>query len=190
MGEPLRLKQNWHCPLPKLKPKAGHAQPWYSSVCDCVKPMNKQWQTAEELIQCCRWCHHCCGTAKFKSMDSVGQRRMAELHNGDRRNRKCPQTFGLAWVWFGCRYGIGRWPWNGLACIQEYADLGISTFIFSGYHILEESIHALPSWCFHLPLWNSSKVTQPNFNRPFGEICGKQTTPWWKQKTKVIQESA
>jgi alkanesulfonate monooxygenase len=42
------------------------------------------WQAAEELIQYVDDATIQAAQAKFKSMDSIGQRRMAELHNGDR----------------------------------------------------------------------------------------------------------
>src|SRR5690606_3036740 len=50
-----------------------------------VRETNVQaWAAAEELIQYVDDATIAAAQAKFKSMDSVGQRRMAELHNGDR----------------------------------------------------------------------------------------------------------
>ncbi len=50
-----------------------------------VRETNEQaWAAAEELIQYVDDATIAAAQQKFKQMDSVGQRRMAELHNGDR----------------------------------------------------------------------------------------------------------
>ena len=70
------------------------------------------------------------------------------------------------------------WPGTALvgdpetvaARIQEYADLGIGTFIFSGYPHLEESIRFAELVFPLLPLETRKKLAQPNLTGPFGEI--------------------
>src|SRR5690606_30001147 len=73
--------------------------------------------------------------------DSVGQRRMAALHGGHRdRLVVAPNLWaGVGLVRSGAGTAlVGDAP-TVAARIREYADLGIDTFIFSGYPHLEES---------------------------------------------------
>ena len=61
-------------------------------------------------------------------------------------------------------------PETVAARIQEYADLGIDTFIFSGYPHLEESIRFAELVFPLLPLATREKLAQPHLTGPFGEI--------------------
>lgn len=77
----------------------------------------------------------------FERQDSVGQRRMAELHGGSRDALEISPN-----LWAGV--GLVRWG-AGTALVgdsetvakrmKEYEDLGIETFVLSGYPHLEES---------------------------------------------------
>ncbi len=78
----------------------------------------------------------------YASMDSVGQQRMAALHGG-RRDRL--EVAPNLWAGVGLvRGGAGTALVGDAATvaerIQEYASLGIDTFVLSGYPHLEESI--------------------------------------------------
>ncbi|TXJ18762.1 MAG: FMNH2-dependent alkanesulfonate monooxygenase [Afipia sp.] len=73
--------------------------------------------------------------------DSEGQRRMNELHRGDRRRLRVGPNL---WAGFGLvRGGIGTAlvgsAENVAARLREYADLGIEYFILSGLPHLEEA---------------------------------------------------
>lgn len=73
--------------------------------------------------------------------DSEGQRRMNELHQGDRRRLRVGPNL---WAGFGLvRGGIGTAlvgsPENVAERLKEYADLGIEYFILSGLPHLEEA---------------------------------------------------
>ena len=77
----------------------------------------------------------------FSRHDSVGQRRMVQLHKG-----KCGKLEVSPNLWAGIglvRGGAGTAlvgdPRTIAARIQEYHELGIDTFIFSGYPHLEEA---------------------------------------------------
>lgn len=62
-----------------------------------VRETNEEaWQAANALIQYVDDATIAAAQAKFKAMDSVGQRRMAELHNGDRSKLEVSQIFGQA----------------------------------------------------------------------------------------------
>ena len=158
-----------------------------------VRETNEQaWQAAEELIQYVDDATIAEAQAKFKSMDSVGQRRMAELHNGDRSKLEVSPNLwaGVGLVRGGAGTALVGDPETIAARIQEYADLGISTFIFSGYPHLEESIRFAELVFPLLPLETQTKLAQPNLTGPFGEIVANNYTPDENKKTKVIQEPA
>ncbi|WP_066273177.1 FMNH2-dependent alkanesulfonate monooxygenase [Hydrogenophaga palleronii] len=83
--------------------------------------------------------------AAFAKMDSEGQRRMAALHaGGAKRTRADLEISPNLWAGVGLvRGGAGTAlvgdPLTVAARIQEYADLGLENFIFSGYPHLEEA---------------------------------------------------
>lgn len=78
---------------------------------------------------------------RFAAMDSVGQRRMAELHGG-RRDKLviAPNLWaGVGLVRKGAGTALVGDPKTVAARLREYQDLGIDTFICSGYPHLEEA---------------------------------------------------
>jgi len=81
----------------------------------------------------------------FARMDSEGQRRMAELHaGGKKRTRADLEISPNLWAGVGLvRSGAGTAlvgdPQTVAARIREYADLGLDTFVLSGYPHLEEA---------------------------------------------------
>lgn len=150
-----------------------------------VRETNAQaWQAADELIQYVDDATIAAAQQKFSSMDSVGQRRMAELHNGDRsRLEVSPNLWaGVGLVRGGAGTALVGDPETVAARIQEYADLGISTFIFSGYPHLEEAIRFAELVFPLLPLEIQQKLAQPNLTGPFGEIVANSYTPDESQK--------
>ena len=158
-----------------------------------VRETNEQaWAAAEELIQYVDDATIAAAQAKFKSMDSVGQRRMAELHNGDRSKLEVSPNLwaGVGLVRGGAGTALVGDPETVAARIQEYADLGISTFIFSGYPHLEESIRFAELVFPLLPLETQQKLTQPNLTGPFGEIVANNYTPDENKQAEKIKESA
>ena len=138
-----------------------------------VRETNQEaWQAAEALIQHIDDATIAAAQAKFKQMDSVGQRRMAELHNGDRSKLEVSPNLwaGVGLVRGGAGTALVGDAETVAARIQEYADLGIDTFIFSGYPHLEESIRFAELVFPLLPLETREKLAQPNLTGPFGEI--------------------
>ena len=158
-----------------------------------VRETNEQaWKAAEELIQYVDDATIAAAQAKFKQMDSVGQRRMAELHNGDRSKLEVSPNLwaGVGLVRGGAGTALVGDPETVAARIQEYADLGIDTFIFSGYPHLEESIRFAELVFPLLPLETQKKLTQPNLTGPFGEIVANNYTPDENKKAASVQEPA
>ena len=145
-----------------------------------VRETNEQaWQAAEELLQYVDDATIAAAQAKFKTMDSVGQSRMAELHNGDRSKLEVSPNLwaGVGLVRGGAGTALVGDPQTVADRIQEYADLGISTFIFSGYPHLEESIRFAELVFPLLPIETRKKLTQPNLTGPFGEIVANNYLP-------------
>lgn len=80
--------------------------------------------------------------ANFARMDSVGQQRITALHGGQRDKLEISPNL---WAGVGLvRGGAGTALVGDAATValrlQEYADLGVDTFVLSGYPHLEEAI--------------------------------------------------
>jgi alkanesulfonate monooxygenase len=99
------------------------------------------WAAADELIQHITDHDIARAQATFAQMDSVGQRRMAELHGGRRdRLEVSPNLWaGVGLVRGGAGTSLVGDPETVAARIREYMALGIETFILSGYPHLEEA---------------------------------------------------
>ena len=104
----------------------------------------RAWQAAEDLISKLSDDTVIRAQSAFAKMDSVGQRRMAELHQGKKRTRADLEISPNLWAGVGLvRGGAGTAlvgdPHTVAARIEEYAALGLDTFVFSGYPHLEEA---------------------------------------------------
>ncbi|WP_298609790.1 FMNH2-dependent alkanesulfonate monooxygenase [uncultured Thiothrix sp.] len=77
----------------------------------------------------------------FARLDSVGQRRMTELHGGKRdRLEVSPDLWaGVGLVRGGAGTALVGDPETVVKRLQEYVDLGVDTFVLSGYPHLEEA---------------------------------------------------
>ncbi|MBF7686760.1 FMNH2-dependent alkanesulfonate monooxygenase [Acinetobacter rathckeae] len=125
---------------------------------------------------------------KFAQMDSVGQQRMAALHGGNKdRLEISPNLWaGIGLVRGGAGTALVGDAQTVADRIQEYADLGIDTFIFSGYPHLEESIRFAELVFPLLPLKVQQKLSQPSLTGPFGEIIAHNYTPSAKNKAQQV----
>ena len=107
-----------------------------------VRETNEEaWKAANELIQYVDDDTIAQALAAFKTHDSVGQQRMTALHGGDRNKLEVSPNLwaGVGLTRGGAGTALVGDPETVAARIQEYADLGIDTFIFSGYPHLEEA---------------------------------------------------
>lgn len=79
--------------------------------------------------------------ARFAQMDSEGQRRMAALHGGQRDKLEVAPNLwaGVGLVRGGAGTALVGDPQTVAARLQEYAALGVDTFVLSGYPHLEEA---------------------------------------------------
>ena len=119
----------------------------------------------------------------FRKMDSAGQQRMAALHaGGAKRSRADLEISPNLWAGVGLvRGGAGTAlvgdPQTVAARIKEYADLGIDTFIFSGYPHLEEAYRFAELVFPLLPLDVREKLSAPALTGPFGEVVANNYAP-------------
>ena len=99
------------------------------------------WAAAERLISHLDDDTIAQAQASLAQSDSVGQQRMAALHKGRRdRLEVSPNLWaGVGLVRGGAGTALVGDPETVAARIREYADLGIDTFILSGYPHLEEA---------------------------------------------------
>ena len=128
------------------------------------------WRAADELISHLDDEVIAKAQAAFAKMDSVGQRRMAALHGGRRDQLEVSPNLwaGVGLVRGGAGTALVGDPETVTARIQEYADLGIDTFILSGYPHLEES-YRFAELVF--PLLGKGKARgEQSLTGPFGEM--------------------
>ncbi len=121
--------------------------------------------------------------AAFAKMDSEGQRRMAALHaGGARRTRADLEISPNLWAGVGLVRGgagtalVGN-PQQVAARIQEYAELGLENFIFSGYPHLEEAYRFAELVFPLLPRSVQQKLPGQVLTGPFGETVANVFVP-------------
>lgn len=158
-----------------------------------VRETNEEaWAAANDLIQYLNDDTIAAAQKKFAQMDSVGQQRMAALHNGDRSKLEVAPNLwaGVGLVRGGCGTALVGDPETVAARIQEYADLGIGTFIFSGYPHLEEAYRFAELVFPLLPIETRQKLAQPNLTGPFGEIIANNYIPEQAKHKSIAKELA
>ena len=116
----------------------------------------------------------------FARYDSVGQQRMAALHGGDRNRLEISPDLwsGVGLVRGGAGTALVGDADTVAARMNEYADLGVDTFILSGYPHLEESYRVAELLFPRLNLSHGpSAQAVPALNGPFGEIIANERAP-------------
>lgn len=141
------------------------------------------WQAADALIQHLDDATVASAQAAFAKMDSEGQRRMAALHaGGAKRSRADLEISPNLWAGVGLvRGGAGTAlvgdPQTVAARMQEYADLGIDTFVLSGYPHLEEAYRFAELVFPLLPRPLQQKLAGAIPLGPFGETVANLHSP-------------
>ena len=141
------------------------------------------WKAAEELISRVDDDTVIRAQAAFSKMDSEGQRRMAALHaGGKKRTRADLEISPNLWAGVGLvRGGAGTAlvgdPQTVAARIEEYAELGLENFIFSGYPHLEESYRFAELVFPLLPRKLRDKLPGRAGTGPFGEVVANSYVP-------------
>ena len=148
---------------------------------------DEAWRAAAELVSHLDEGTVAAAQKKFAQMDSVGQRRMAALHQGRFNRADVREGLEVApnlWAGVGLVRGgagtalVGN-PQQVAERIQEYAALGLKYFILSGYPHLEEA-HRFAELVFPLlPLDLRAAVSpqRSTLTGPFGEIVANSFAP-------------
>jgi alkanesulfonate monooxygenase len=146
---------------------------------------DEAWRAAGELVSHLDEKVVAAAQKKFGEMDSVGQRRMAELNKGKFNKANIREVLEVSpnlWAGVGLVRGgagtalVGN-PQQVADRIKEYADLGLEYFIFSGYPHLEEA-HRFAELVFPLlPLKLRDKLAGANLTGPFGEVVANTYVP-------------
>jgi alkanesulfonate monooxygenase len=137
------------------------------------------WDAANRLIRHLDDDTIAAAQAALAKAESEGQRRMVQLHNGNRDNLEISPNLwaGVGLVRGGAGTALVGDPDTVAARMQEYAELGIDTFILSGYPHLEEAYRVAELLFPKLPLANLPKATPSRFVSPIGEIIANEKVP-------------
>jgi alkanesulfonate monooxygenase len=143
------------------------------------------WAAAGELVSHLDDATVAAAQQKFAQMDSVGQRRMAELNKGRFNRENIREGLEIApnlWAGVGLVRGgagtalVGN-PEQVAERIKEYAALGLEYFVLSGYPHLEEA-HRFAELVFPLlPRKLRQKLPGQVLNGPFGEVVANEYLP-------------
>ncbi|AUQ25896.1 FMNH2-dependent alkanesulfonate monooxygenase [Dickeya zeae] len=147
-----------------------------------VRETNEEaWQAANRLISRLDDDTIAEAQASLKRFDSVGQQRMVALHGGRRDKLEISPNLwaGIGLVRGGAGTALVGDPQTVAQRIQEYADLGIDTFVLSGYPHLEEAYRVGELLFPHLDV-AVPEVPQPQPLRSQGEIVGNEFVPLLK----------
>jgi alkanesulfonate monooxygenase len=129
------------------------------------------WQAASDLISHLNENTIAAARRAFARHDSEGQRRMFELAHGSRGKLEVSPNLwaGIGLVRGGAGTALVGDPKTIALRMREYQDLGIETFILSGYPHLEEAYRVAE---LLFPLLDRGATRSPNGNAagPIGEI--------------------
>lgn len=142
------------------------------------KTSEQAWKAAEELISHVDDDVIARAQDAFAKMDSEGQRRMSALHGGKRDKLEVSPNLwaGVGLVRGGAGTALVGDPETVAARMKEYADLGIDTFILSGYPHLEES-YRFAELVFPLLGKGNDRAQERSLTGPFGEIVANVIYP-------------
>lgn len=136
------------------------------------------WDAANQLIRYLDDETIASAQAALSRTESEGQRRMMQLHKGSRDSLEVSPNLwaGVGLVRGGAGTALVGDPDTVAARMQEYADLGIDTFIFSGYPHLEEAYRVADLLFPKLPL-NISRPAPSRMMSPVGEVIANERIP-------------
>ncbi|MGJ5206646.1 FMNH2-dependent alkanesulfonate monooxygenase [Bradyrhizobium sp. HKCCYLR20261] len=149
-----------------------------------VRETNEEaWAAADDLIKHVTDDTIASAQKIFARMDSVGQQRMSQLHGGRRDKLEISPNLwaGVGLVRGGAGTALVGDPDTVAARIREYQDIGIDTFILSGYPHLEEAYRFAELVFPKLGLntvEQGGNVTKLRANTgPFGETIANEHRP-------------
>lgn len=145
------------------------------------------WDAANQLIRYVDEAAIATAQKAYARMDSSGQQRMNELHNGTKNGLEISPNLwsGIGLVRGGAGTALVGDAATVAARMQEYANLGIDTFILSGYPHLEEAYRVAELLFPRLPIDHLSAIEQQVMFSPFGEIVANEHFPKQPVKDKT-----
>ncbi|GFE67529.1 FMNH2-dependent alkanesulfonate monooxygenase [Chroococcus sp. FPU101] len=137
------------------------------------------WEAANDLIRYVDDEAITIAQKAFSGMDSEGQRRMTQLHNGSREALEISPNLwaGVGLVRGGAGTALVGNPETVAVRMLEYVDLGVDTFILSGYPHLEEAYRVAELLFPLLPLEYQLASEPLTLFSPFGEIVANEHFP-------------
>jgi alkanesulfonate monooxygenase len=138
------------------------------------------WAAADDLIRHVSDDTIASAQKIFARMDSVGQQRMRQLHGGRRDKLQISPNLwaGVGLVRGGAGTALVGDAETVAARIREYQEIGIDTFIMSGYPHLEEAYRFAELVFPLLALGQSDNITRLRANTgPFGETIANEHRP-------------
>ena len=130
------------------------------------------WAAADDLVRYVTDENIAAAQKSFARFDSLGQRRMAELHGGRRESLEISPNLwaGVGLVRGGAGTALVGDPETVAARLREYASLGIDTFILSGYPHLEEAYRVAELLFPLLGAGAPAERGQESYVGPFGDL--------------------
>jgi alkanesulfonate monooxygenase len=137
------------------------------------------WAAADDLIRHLDDASIAAAQSAFSQFESEGQRRMAALHGGRRDKLEVSPNLwaGVGLVRGGAGTALVGSAKTVAARLLAYADLGIDTFIFSGYPHLEEAYRFAELVFPLLPVARQTRAVEHNVTGPFGEMLAQRYAP-------------
>ncbi|MEO6599585.1 MAG: FMNH2-dependent alkanesulfonate monooxygenase [Polyangiaceae bacterium] len=140
---------------------------------------SEAWAAANDLLSHLDDSAIAAAQKSFARFDSEGQRRMSELHGGKRDKLEVSPDLwaGVGLVRGGAGTALVGDPETVARRLLEYRELGIETFILSGYPHLEEAYRTAELLFPLLPLDHVETTPELNLTGPFGEMIGNDIVP-------------
>ncbi|TWH64239.1 alkanesulfonate monooxygenase [Azomonas agilis] len=137
------------------------------------------WEAADRLISHLDDETIAKAQASLSRFDSVGQQRMASLHQGRRDQLEIAPNLwaGVGLVRGGAGTALVGDGATVAARLKEYADLGVDTFVLSGYPHLEEAYRVAELLFPHLQITPQLEQEPRSYISPFGEIVANDILP-------------
>jgi alkanesulfonate monooxygenase len=137
------------------------------------------WAAADDLVRHLDDTAIAAAQKAFSQFESEGQRRMAALHGGRRESLEVSPNLwaGVGLVRGGAGTALVGDPEIVAGRMLAYADLGIETFILSGYPHLEEAYRVAELLFPLLPVERPNASFEHNMTGPFGETVAQRYLP-------------